>query len=119
MRVLITGVNGFVGTHLVDLLRAEHPRVEILGLVKPGTPPTRAGLAAIEVDLDEAASVESAMAGVAVDAVVHLAAQSSPALSWNDPAGTLRTNVHGLLHLLEAVRRRATVPRVLVVGSAE
>jgi len=119
MRVLITGVNGFVGTHLVDLLRAEQPRVEILGLVKPGTSPTRAGVAAIEVDLDEAASVESALAGVAVDAIVHLAAQSSPSLSWNDPAGTLRTNVHGLLHLLEAVRGRASVPRVLVVGSAE
>jgi GDP-4-dehydro-6-deoxy-D-mannose reductase len=119
MRVLITGVNGFVGTHLVDLLRAEHPQVEILGLVKPGTSPTRDGVVAVEVDLDEAASVESALAGVAVDAVVHLAAQSSPSLSWNDPAGTLRTNVHGLLYLLEAVRRHATVPRVLVVGSAE
>ncbi|PYQ16260.1 MAG: GDP-mannose 4,6-dehydratase [Acidobacteria bacterium] len=119
MRVLITGVNGFVGPHLVEFLQAERPDVEIVGLIKPGSPPVRPGVQALEADLDVASSVEAALGDVTADAVVHLAAQSSPQLSWSDPAGTLRTNLHGLLHLLEVVRRRAPIPRVVVVGSVE
>ena len=38
---------------------------------------------------------------------MHLAAQSSPQRSWADPAGTLKTNLLGLLHLLEAARSLA------------
>ena len=35
MKVLITGVGGFVGGHLVAFLRREHPEVEIFGLTRP------------------------------------------------------------------------------------
>ena len=31
MRVLITGITGFAGSHLADYLLAEHPEVEIFG----------------------------------------------------------------------------------------
>jgi GDP-4-dehydro-6-deoxy-D-mannose reductase len=50
---------------------------------------------------------------------VHLAAQSSVAASWSDPESTLRTNVLGLLHVLDAVRSCGLSPRILVIGSAE
>ena len=73
----------------------------------------------VEADLEHAASVDAALEAVAPDAIVHLAAQSSPHHSWVDPQRTLATNVLGLLHLLEAARRRGLRPRVLVVGSAE
>ena len=122
MKVLVTGISGFVGRHLVDLLRAEHPSVEVFGLVRPhGTPaddlPGR--IALIEADLEDAAGVDSAFDLVHPDRIIHLAGQSSPHASWADPAGTLRTNVLGLLHILEAVRKRSLAPRVLVIGSAE
>ena len=51
--------------------------------------------------------------------IVHLAGQSSVHHSWLDPGGTLRTNVLGIVHLLDAVRRQGLRPAVLVVGSAE
>ena len=53
------------------------------------------------------------------DGIVHLAGQSSVHQSWLDPGGTLRTNVLGIVHLLDAARRAALRPAVLVVGSAE
>ena len=122
MTVLITGIAGFVGGHLVDLLRAEHPEEGIAGVVRPGTPtpdPLREGVRLLEADLEDAAAVESAVAAVRPDSIIHLAGQSSVHESWSNPAATIRTNVIGLLNVFEAVRRRRLEPRVLVVGSAE
>jgi len=121
VRVLITGIAGFVGTHLVDFLQRQDPAPDVFGLIKPrGTlpdlPPT---VTLVEADLEDAPSVERALDSVVPDRIVHLAAQSSPQLSWADPAGTFRTNVLGLMHVLEAVRKRGLAPRTLVVGSAE
>lgn len=122
MNVLITGIAGFVGGHLVDLLHADEPEARLFGLVRPGWP-VPAGLdrkaELIETELEEAEPVARAVERAAPDRIVHLAAQSSPRLSWDDPAGTFRTNVLGLLHILEAVRVRHLTPRTLVVGSAE
>jgi GDP-4-dehydro-6-deoxy-D-mannose reductase len=120
--VLITGITGFVGGHLVDLLRAEHPEVPIAGLVRPGHEAPgglREGVRLMEADLEDPAAVEAAVAAVRPRSIVHLAGQSSVHESWANPAGTLRTNLIGLLNIFEAVHRRKLAPRVLVVGSAE
>ena len=122
MKVLITGVGGFVGSHLVAFLRREHPEVEIFGLTRPhgsaGAGALR-GTRLLEADLNDPASLETVLDMVSPDRVVHLAGQSSVHMSWLDPGGTLRTNVLGLVHLVDAFRRRGLRPRVLVVGSAE
>jgi GDP-4-dehydro-6-deoxy-D-mannose reductase len=121
-RVLVTGATGFVGRHLAAFLCEAHPDLELLGLVRPGGTPASelpAGVEAVPADLLDAAGLEAAVGRASPDAIVHLAAQSSPVRSWNDPAGTLTTNVLGLVHLLEALRRRSLAPRVLVVGSSE
>ena len=122
MRVLITGAHGFVGGHLLELLRTEHPEVEVFGLVRPrgGAPGPRPGRATIlEGDLDDAAAVTAAVATARPDRIVHLAGQSSVHHSWIDPGATLRTNVMGVVHLMDAVRAERLRPRVLVVGSAD
>jgi GDP-4-dehydro-6-deoxy-D-mannose reductase len=122
VRVLITGAGGFVGGHLVAQLRREKPEVEIFGIVLPQggiTWGTGAGMSVIEGDLNDAAATARIVAQVAPDRIVHLAGQSSPHLSWSDPGGTLRTNVMGIVHLLDAARGLGLRPAVLVVGSAE
>ena len=120
MRVLVTGVAGFVGGHVVDLVRAEHAGVEVVGLdSRPGNRARALGIEVVQADLEDPASVRQALDRVRPDRIVHLAAQSSPQRSWEDPAGTLQTNLLGLLHLLEAARALSIAPRMLVVGSAE
>jgi GDP-4-dehydro-6-deoxy-D-mannose reductase len=120
VRILVTGVTGFVGGHLVDLLRREHPGAEIFGLARPrGGLVLPGGVRLLDADLEDAGSVVAAVERARPDRVFHLAGQSSVHQSWQDPAGTMRANLHGALHLLEALRLRAPAARVLVVGSAD
>lgn len=122
MRLLVTGAGGFVGGHLVDFLHAEHPGVEVHGVVLPhGSVSWRAaaGARVVEADLNDAASAAAVVEETRPDRIIHLAGQSSVHQSWLDPGGTLRTNVLGLVHLLDAARRAGLQPAVLVVGSAE
>ena len=120
MRVLITGVAGFVGGHVVELLRAEHPEAEMFGLdSRPGNRARALGIEIVQANLEDSSSVRQALDRVRPERIVHLAAQSSPQRSWEDPAGTLKTNLLGLLHVLEAARALSLAPRLLVVGSAE
>jgi GDP-4-dehydro-6-deoxy-D-mannose reductase len=122
VRLLVTGVAGFVGGHLVGFLRAERPDVEIHGVVLPqGGVSWRgpAGVRVLEADLNDPKAAAAAVEEVRPEAVVHLAGQASVHQSWLDPALTMRTNVLGLVHLLDAARRLALRPAVLVVGSAE
>jgi GDP-4-dehydro-6-deoxy-D-mannose reductase len=110
-----------VGAHLVEFLRREHPEAELVGLTRPhgSAGGGLQGLRLLEADLNDPASLEAALDAVTPDRIVHLAGQSSVHVSWTDPGGTLRTNVLGLVHLVDALRRRFAKPALLVVGSAE
>jgi len=121
VKVLVTGVAGFVGVHMARFLLSEQPGAEVFGVVRPGAPRRRVppGVVTLEADLEEAGQVAAIFDRVRPDRIIHLAAQSSPQASWEDPSGTLRTNVLCLLNLLENVRGRRLSPRMLVVGSAE
>jgi GDP-4-dehydro-6-deoxy-D-mannose reductase len=118
MRVLVTGAAGFVGRHLVETLARERGEAAVVGLVRPGTA-AEGRIETIPCDIEDQSAVLRALERARPEQVVHLAAQSSPRLSYEDPEGTMRTNVFGLLHILEAVRRLALRPRILVIGSSE
>jgi GDP-4-dehydro-6-deoxy-D-mannose reductase len=122
VRLLVTGAGGFVGGHLVAWLCREQPQVEIFGAVLPAggiTWGTGQGMRVVETDLNDPAQARSLVDMVRPDRVLHLAGQSSPRHSFLDPGGTLRTNVLGIVNLLDAARARGLRPDVLVIGSAE
>jgi GDP-4-dehydro-6-deoxy-D-mannose reductase len=117
MRILVTGVSGFVGRHLAPALATAGHEVHGLG-VQP--PHAELPLASSRIaDLTRIGDLEAAFAAVAPDAIVNLAGQASAAHSFADPAETFRVNTAGALTLLEAVRRTSPRVRVLLVGSGE
>ena len=122
MRVLVTGITGFVGGHLAEhLLDAGDV---VAGLSASGRWPGQLAHLAdrVEVEPSDLATVTDAdllhlIKHHRPDAVFHLAAQANPQASFDDPRGTWALNLGGTLTLLEAVRASGLRPRVVLVGS--
>jgi GDP-4-dehydro-6-deoxy-D-mannose reductase len=72
-----------------------------------------------QVDLLRRSAVEKLVKRTEPDWVFHLAALSSVADSWKDPARTLINNVGGEANLLSALLKLDRLPRVLIVGSSD
>ncbi len=119
MKCLITGCEGFIGSHLADLLVAE--RMRVFGMVYGDTKNIdhlKGSVMVLPTDLNDRERVESMVTQVSPDIVFHLAAQSFVTASWQDPEQTLRTNVLGTLYLLEALRKCDINPVTIIVGSS-
>ncbi len=124
MRVLITGVSGFIGSHLAEYLIQTLPQVEIFGLVRPRSclcNLTRAidRLKLLEGDLRDQSSALKVLAEVRPDRIFHLAGQSSAELSFQAPGETFSANTLGTVHLLEALLQRHQNPVIVLASSAE
>ena len=114
----MTGSTGFVGNHLVALLRTRGG-IEVQSLDRRAEAVPAGVSHTWAADLGDGLAVREALDEARPDAIIHLAAQSSPQRSWHHPAETFRVNVGGLLNVLESLRSLELRPRVLVVGSSE
>jgi UDP-glucose 4-epimerase len=116
MRVLITGGAGFIGSALARRLTSTGDEVVIIDNLSTGkrtNVPNRAEF--VFGDLADPATLGS-IPGAAYDAVVHLAAQSSGALSHKYPYDDLQANV-GATVLLSRWCVERSVPRFLFASS--
>ncbi len=123
MRILITGVTGFVGGYLVEQCHARYPQAELFGLYNHREPledfAAMKHVISLKADITQEEDVRRVLAQAQPDIIFHLAAQSSVAASWSDPVRTLQVNTIGTLRLLEAVRQEHPLARVVLVGSGE
>ena len=121
LRVLITGITGFAGSHLAEHLVSRGD--EVHGLAHE--PPPFANLAGVrdrvrihEGDITRLEDVEGALAGSQADAIVHLAGMAVPTLASKDPVAAVRINVLGTATVLTALERRPKT-RLVLASSAD
>ena len=123
-RVLITGVTGFAGSHLVDYLLTRKD-CEIYGIQRWRSRTENIEhlrddqITLLECDLRDATSTRDVLEKVVPDWIFHLAAQSFVPTSWNAPSESLTTNVQAELNIFEAVRHMGLKCRIQLACSSE
>lgn len=105
-KLLVTGLNGFVGCHLQALIES-----------MPGGPWQL--LASKPHDLLDCASLDTWLQEECPDAVIHLAGQTFVPEAFRDPAQTIKVNLLGTLNLLQALKRRGFCGTFLYVSSGD
>ena len=123
MRVLITGITGFVGSHLVEFALQQRD-TEVFGIERwrsktDNIDHLNGRMQMFECDMRDASSVRNVIASVKPDRVFHLAAQSFVPMSWTAPSETMVTNAIGQINLLEAIRECRIPARIHIAGSSE
>lgn len=109
MKVLITGITGFVGSHLAEYILQEHPEVKVAGLLRWRSPKDNISGILDQItlcygDLVDMASLRTILVEQRPDIIFHLAAQSYVDFSFCAPITTVDSNVIGTCNLLEAVK---------------
>jgi GDP-4-dehydro-6-deoxy-D-mannose reductase len=122
-RVLVTGVTGFAGSHLVDYMLTRND-CEIFGIQRWRSPLENVvhfmdRITLVECDLRDASSTRDTLERMRPDWIFHLAAQSFVPTSWSAPTESLTTNVLGQLNIFEAVRRIGLQCRIQIACSSE
>jgi GDPmannose 4,6-dehydratase len=126
-KVFITGISGFVGSHLAEYLLDEGN--EVYGLIRrraDGLKPKNlvdknihGEVCLIEGDITSIASIGLALRKARIEIVFHLAAQSFVLRSFEDPLETIAANTLGTINLLEALRLSDLDPLIIFAGSSE
>ncbi len=120
MRILITGITGFIGFHLAQELACESH--EIHGIARRLPPDgTReelpAGAILHRCDITHGHPLATLLRAVGPDCIYHLAGLSSMAEAWRNPHAAFQTNVMGTVALLEAALSLGRPVPVLISGS--
>lgn len=120
VKILVTGGTGYIGAHVIALLRARGDEAVIVDDLVSGIPARVPGTPITEMDLADVAAVEPLRGLITregIDAVIHFAGRKQVGESVEKPAWYYRENVGGLANLLLALEG-TDVRRVLFSSSA-
>jgi len=122
-RILITGITGFVGSHLADL--ALEKGCTVYGLKRWNLSRMRNvkhlidKIEWLDCDITDNVAINNVIKSVNPEKIFHLAAESFVSPSWNHPTHYMDVNYKGTVNLFEAVRNSNINPRILIPGSGE
>ncbi|MGA8367839.1 MAG: GDP-mannose 4,6-dehydratase [Candidatus Acidiferrales bacterium] len=116
---LVTGVEGFVGSHMVKFLQARGWNV-VGSYLAEGTAsfPKLSNVQFAQCDLRNGQRITQILAEHKPTHIFHFGAQSLPTVSWSEPVMTFESNIMGSLHLFEAVRHLKRPPVVVSACSS-
>lgn len=122
-KVLITGITGFAGSHLMDYL-LEHTDYEVYGMKRVNSNLRNIHHALdkiqlLDADLLDETSLIRVLEKVQPDQIYHLGALSWVTPSWDMPAVYMQTNAIGTINLLEAMRVTGCKARVMTSATPE
>jgi CDP-glucose 4,6-dehydratase len=117
--ILITGINGFVGSNLaLDMLAEGH---HVVGIVKDRNRKSRKDVlercSIIRGSVEDPALVDNAVSHYEIDTVFHLAANSIVKVGVQDPVSNYSVNIMGTVNVLDSVRRINPEIKVVVASS--
>ncbi len=116
---LVTGAEGFIGSHLVRFLQGKKWNVIGTYLSPRSEPfPKLSNVLFEQCDLRNGQRIERIFRQYEPTHVFHLGAQSLPTTSWADPVGTFESNIMGSLHIFEAIRHQRRIPVVVSACSS-
>lgn len=116
---LITGAEGFIGSHLVKFLQAKGWSVVGTYLQKSSASfPSLPNLRFEQCDLRNGQRITEILAEFQPTHIFHMGAQSLPTLSWADPVTTFESNIMGSLHVLESARHMKRLPVIVSACSS-
>jgi len=123
LRVLITGITGFAGSHLAEYCLARGD-VEVFGTARWRSRMDNVQhfldqITLIDCDLKDSVAVRHCLTEVRPDYIFHLAAQSFVPTSWKAPVETMTTNVVGQINIFEGMRELKLDSRVQLACSSE
>lgn len=116
-KYLITGVMGFVGRYFVEYLNQYDSNANICGVDM--APSCDMDIEYKSLNLMDSAQIDKVIKTIKPDYIVHLAAMSSVAQSWNEPANCFTNNMSAFLNIADSVRNNNLGARILSVGSSE
>lgn len=124
--VFVTGADGFIGSHLVELLVAAGARVRALvyynswnerGWLRDVSPAIMEEVEVFVGDVRDAERVRRAVADC--DYVFHLSSLIAIPYSYEAPRSYVETNVVGALNVLEGCRENTSLTRLVHVSTSE
>lgn len=125
-KVLVTGADGFIGSHLTELLVAAGARVRAMvyynswngkGWLSDVAPQVTSAVEFFPADIRDGERVRQAVGGC--DYVFHLSSLIAIPYSYDAPRSYVETNVSGALNVLQACKESDTLIRLVHVSTSE